>query len=278
MSKPHGIAWLNIPGYKGESWNPVTGCTKTSAGCANCFAERVSERFGLPWGKPVLHDERIDRPTRWKKPRAIFVCSMSDLFHPDVPGKFINQVWMQIRNNPRHRFIILTKRPKSLLAWTKAKAEYCYWSVGDIWPDNAYIGISAENQDAADDRFPALMALDCPNRIVSVEPMLGPVDLTNVDPGHDEGLQSGFDVLRGCMNGQGESDQSPDLRLRWVICGGESGPGARPMDPDWARSLRDQCQTAGIPFFMKQMSQFGGANKNNIPEDLQIREFPIRRS
>lgn len=263
MSREHGIAWLNIPGYKGESWNPVTGCSKISDGCLNCYAERVSERFGLPWGEPVRHEERMTKPSHWKKPRAIFVCSMADLFHKGVPSQYIFEVRHQAWENPQHKFIFLTKRAdrmSDLLNWGE-------------WPENVLMGVSAEDQ-----RFAALRLHDlfyAPvkiPKIISVEPMLGPVDLTNLVVGRDS--MYGYDALRGCMHGQGPSDHGPN-KLSWVICGGESGPRARPMDPDWARSLRDQCQEAGVPFFMKQMSQHGGSDRHAIPEDLKVREFPV---
>ncbi|MCK4522422.1 MAG: DUF5131 family protein, partial [Nanoarchaeota archaeon] len=173
------IEWTHFPGYKGETWNPVTGCSHVSPGCDNCYAERISKRFGWEWGKPILHPERLNQPTQWKKPRAIFVCSMGDLFHESVSGQFIRQVVHQAENNPRHIFIILTKRPKQLLAWTMdvATMEHGGWhAIDKVWPSNVWLGVTAEDQQAANDRIPILYKIPS-NHLISVEPMLGSVDV-----------------------------------------------------------------------------------------------------
>lgn len=217
------------------TWSPVTGCTKVSAGCKNCYAEGIARRF---WGERKFtdvrcHPERLDIPLKWKKPRKIFVNSMSDLFHDGVPDTFIDSVFDICRETPQHTYQVLTKRPGRM---------FDYFSQVPVCR-NVWLGISAENQDTYDLRHHHLLSLYPPVRFVSIEPMLDSIDL--------------------CLRYHTEN------QFDWVIVGGESGPGYRPMDPDWARSIRDQCRKAGVPFFMKQM-----AGKKPIPKDLQIREWP----
>jgi len=236
-----------------EVWSPVTGCTKISPGCKHCYAERMAKRlrgrFGYPKDEPfqvTLHPERLIGPKKWKKPRMVFVCSMGDLFHEDVPFDFIHQVFnvMADCRGIGHTFLVLTKRPKRMLRFFKSE-DRLY-----IPPKNVWLGVTAENQEQADKRIPILLQIPAKVRFVSVEPMLGPIDLLT-DKYHwleFDGIYPGLD---------------------WVICGGESGPVARPMNPDQARELRDQCKAAGVPFFMKQIDK-----RTPIPDDLMIREFP----
>ena len=241
--KKHKIGWTHFPGYKGETWNPVTGCSSISPGCDHCYAERISKRFGWPWGKPIFHINRLCQPSHWKKPRAIFVCSMSDLFHEGITAEEINKVWMQIFNNPRHLFLILTKRPKRMLEWTTKVAHAKWWPVEEIWPDNVWLGVTVENADYLN-RIDILRDTPAAHKFVSFEPLLGAipdVDLTGID---------------------------------WVICGGESGPGARPMKSQWPVLLLHSCFHARVPFFMKQMSEFDGADKHDIPPFLDVKQFP----
>jgi len=228
------------------TWNPVTGCTQVSPGCDHCYAERITERFHGKgsFAQVRLHPERLTLPLRWRKPRMIFVTSVSDLFHRDVPGEYIAQVFAVMALASRHTFQVLTKRHgrmRSLLndgQWRMRVAvemERIEPYSPEHWPltepflplPNAWIGVSAEDQRRFDLRVPALAATPAAVRFVSAEPLLGPVDLT--------AWASGLD---------------------WVIAGGESGPGARPMHPDWARFLRDQCQRAGVAFFFKQWGEF----------------------
>lgn len=231
-----------------DVWNPVTGCTKISPGCKNCYAERMAKRLagrcGYPADEPfrvTLHPERLEEPLHWKKPRRVFVCSMGDLFHADVPSDFILQVWHVMNLSPQHTFMILTKRaarmemimnewlPSALELSVGLRAKY------KVLP-NVWLGVTAENQEQADKRIPLLLQTPAAVRFVSVEPMLGAVAL---DVSYGQGIGAFF------------IDS-----LDWVICGGESGPGARPMNPDWARDLRDQCQAAGVPFFFKQWGEW----------------------
>lgn len=220
-----------------DVWNPVTGCTKVSEGCRHCYAETIAKRF---WGERKFtdvqcHTDRLDAPRHWKKPRRVFVNSMSDLFHPDVPFEFIDRVFGAMTMACEHTFMILTKRPMRMLDWFN-------WTTHNktgLWPlPNVWLGVTVENQAVADDRIPLLLQTPAAVRFVSVEPMLAPVDI--------------HDFLHPCKVHC--SDDIP--AIDWVICGGETGPGARPMHPDWARSLRDQCTAAGVPFFFKKWGEW----------------------
>lgn len=250
-----------------HTWNPVTGCTKVSEGCRNCYAERMVQRLGsrvharevlpngdgtwrdgedLPFGRVAWHHNRLDQPLHWRKPRRVFVCSMSDLFHPDVPDTFIRAVFTTMAVSRRHTFLVLTKRPERMLALKRHWAEVGLTireGFGAVLP-NVWLGVSVENQATADERIPHLLQTPAAVRFVSCEPMLGPIALWHrMYGGH-------LLNMAPVVNGPG---------LQWVICGGESGPGARPMHPDWARSLRDQCAAAGVPFFFKQWGEWAPA-------------------
>ncbi len=248
-----------------KTWNPVTGCSPISEGCENCYAKRMAQRlrgrYGYPEDEPfrvTLHRDRLEEPLKLRKPSRIFVCSMGDLFHDDVPGRFINEVWMTMLNAKRHTFIVLTKRPERLLQWTTTAAMAKQWPIEGIWPEHIWLMVTVENQRRADERIPILLQTPAVVRGVSVEPMLGPVDLTAVQLDK----YTHMNVLEGCgvTTRPGYMGQSlPNChceRIDWVICGGETGPGARPMHPDWVRFLRDQCQVAGVPFLFKQWGEY----------------------
>jgi len=256
-------------------WNPVTGCTKVSSGCSRCYAERVARRW---WGERKftdvqIHPEKLNIPLCWRTPRRIFVNSMSDLFHEDVPDVFIYDVFGRMMLAKHHTFQVLTKRPERM-------AKLLTHSL----PTNIWLGVSVENQATADERIPLLLKTPAAVRFISAEPLLAPVDLT-----------------KHCFRVDGPGLFSHGTFgdfIQWVICGGESGPGARPFDLDWGRFLRDQCKSNGVPFFMKQLGSwplfefenagnvqkghgkyFGikdrkGADWNEWPEDLRVREFP----
>lgn len=199
------------------TWNPVTGCKEVSPGCAHCYAKTFAERFrgvpGHPYEKGFdlqLRPERLSQPLRWKKPRTIFVNSMSDLFHEDVPYEYIKQVFEVMESAEQHRFQVLTKRSERLAELAPSLP----------WPENVWMGVSVENQRFAS-RVDDLRETDAAVRFLSCEPLLGFLDL-NLDGIH------------------------------WVIVGGESGPGARRMKPEWACAVRDQCVEAKVPFFFKQ--------------------------
>lgn len=217
----------------GKVWNPVVGCTPVSAGCAHCYAKRIFERFhpGESFSDVKCLEDRLEQPFRWKKPTRIFVNSMSDLFHPDVPDVFIHKVFRVIIENPRHTFLVLTKRPERMIDRVPV------FPVSNVW-----LGVSVEDQKTADERIPILLQIPAAIRFVSVEPMLGAVNLKQY-------------LVGDCRAAENVS-RNDRMGLDWLICGGESGPWARPIHQDWARSLRDQCQAAGVPFFFKQWGEW----------------------
>jgi len=258
------------------SWNPVSGCDAVSEGCAHCFAKRMANRlrgrYGYPADEPfrvTLHPERLDEPMHWRKPRRVFVCSMGDFWHPAVPLKFQCQMLTVMKACPEHTFMILSKRAEQMAMFNNA----CGWgSLPNVW-----LGVSAENQERADERIPLLLETPAAVHFISAEPLLGPINLSWAAPCPDCGgagdmgrADSG--KLEPCQLCGGYGDalgHGIDKRLALVIVGGETGPGARPMNPDWARALRDQCEEAGVAFFMKKMS--GGAEP---PPDLMVRQWP----
>ncbi len=221
-------------------WNPVVGCTPASEGCAHCYAKRIYDRFyqDKPFSKIQLHPERVLTPFQWRKPSRIFVNSMSDLFHPDVPFKFIDDIFGVMTGATRHTFMVLTKRPDRMLEF----ANQYYLPGAKV--TNIWMGVTVENQRTADERIPLLLQTPAAVRFISVEPMLGPVDLTGINGALSSWWKNG------------EIDCVDKGSIGWVICGGETGPGARPMHPDWVRALRDQCQDAGVPFFFKSWGEW----------------------
>lgn len=207
-----------------STWNPVTGCTKISPGCKHCYAERMAFRLKAMGQRNyvngfqlTVHEHVLEMPLRWKRPKTIFVNSMSDLFHKDVPLEFISKVFAVMVRASHHRFQVLTKRSKRLLDLSPRLP----------WPRNVWMGVSVENSDYLF-RIDHLRQTDAHIKFVSFEPLLGPI--------HDLDLEG----------------------IDWVIVGGESGPKARPMDPDWVREIRDRCLSARVPFFFKQ---WGGVIK-----------------
>lgn len=235
-----------------ETWNPVTGCTKISEGCVHCYAERMSKRLAGRYGYPpaprgfdvALHPDRLGEPLRWKKPRMVFVVSMGDLFHEDVPDEYIGRVWDVMVRAHWHTFQVLTKRADRMREWVNGwYRRRCSDAIPNIWGL-----VTCENQMRADERIGDLICTRFAVRGVSVEPMLGAVDLS---PWLVKRWIQGYSTPMSRRLGR-DSDPVQKPRLDWVICGGESAPGARPMHPDWARSLRDQCQAARVPFFFKQ--------------------------
>jgi protein gp37 len=272
-----------------EVFNPVTGCTKVSAGCKNCYAERIFPRGHTGSFSEVLcHLERLDQPLHWRKPRRIFVCSMGDLFHPDVPEEFIDQVFAVMALCPQHTFQVLTKRPERMRVYFVNPADVRDRVSGAIidaritprnalfrgqpspagiaegirkgWRPiqfpNVWLGVSCENQEAADERIPLLLQTPAAVRFVSVEPMLGPISFrwAKWDNWRD---------VNGCRR-RVVNEYDGMRMLDWIICGGESGPNARPINPDWARSLRDQCQAAVVPFFFKQWGEWREAKDGDL--------------
>jgi protein gp37 len=284
-----GIEWVRgEDGSDGETWNPTTGCNIVSEGCRLCYAMTLAKRlkamelargtrdpkyqrdgdprtsgpgFGLS-----MHPHVLATPMHWRKPRKVFVDSMSDLFHSEVTTDFITRVFAVMAATPQHTYLILTKRPgrmRSLLSsadfqpavtralLTMPELSRGRWPVPDggvPWPlPNVWLGTSVETQKWADVRIPLLMQTPAAVRFLSCEPLLGPVNLH-----HGHTYCPDHDFAGGFCTGPCPSRRSPD----WVIVGGESGHGARPMHPDWARSLRDQCQAASVPFLFKQWGEW----------------------
>jgi protein gp37 len=246
------------------TWSPVRGCSIVSKGCTNCYAMRQGHRFnyaGGPYegltkltkGGPVwsgeirLVPELLDAPLHWKRPRRIFVNSMSDLFHERVSDEYITSVWRTMADAQQHIFQILTKRPQRMLDYLLPSL-----SIGGIIAaplPNVWLGVSVEDQATADERIPLLLQAPAAVRFISAEPLLGAISLGAVGNG------PWWNTLTGCgdrAGPQGLEHMEQVKPLNWIIVGGESGHGARPMHPDWARSLRDQCAAARVPFFFKQ--------------------------
>lgn len=279
MGDKTGIEWT------GATWNPTRGCSRVSEGCRNCYAERVAGRFSGP-GQPYegltrrtstgakwtgvvrLVPEHLADPLRWRKPRRVFVNSMSDLFHESLSDSEIDQVFgvmAACRHLGRdatsgHTFQILTKRPGRMRKYLGLgrRDQWARWAVhygGKYDPDrlydsilaakgplpNVWLGVSAEDQATADERIPLLLETPAAVRFVSYEPALGPVDFT-------PWLSERFGSADGLCGGETWSRS----RLDWIIAGSESGPGARPAELEWFRSVRDQCAAAGVAFFFKQ--------------------------
>ena len=293
MAERSSIEWTEA------TWNPVRGCAIVSPGCTNCYAMRQAHRFsgkgkpyfgltemskgGPVWTGSILCDETLlDWPLHRRKPLRIFVNSMSDLFHEDVPDEFITKVFITMALAKRHVFQILTKRPQRMHRYlTEVRVLRFGESTMAAEPlPNVWLGVSVEDQRRADERIPLLLQTPAAVRWISAEPLLGPID------------------LQAAKQGCGVID--------WVVVGGESGPGARPFDIAWARSLRDQCRTAGVPYFLKQLgrcplsdrdeghpwaqlydaageplNQWGldgtsakGGDPAEWPADLRVREYP----
>jgi protein gp37 len=225
------------------TWNPVTGCTKVSEGCRHCYAHTMAKRLHA-MGNPrytngfevTLHHDLIDAPLKWKKPRKIFVNSMSDLFHKDVPLEFIQKVFHTMQEANWHTYQVLTKRADRLLELSTELP----------WPKNVWQGVSVEDERVVD-RIDFLRQVPARVRFLSIEPLIGPINNLNLEGIH------------------------------WVIVGGESGPGARPMNADWVRSIRDQCHEQNVAFFFKQ---WGGVQKHRygrMLDDQTYDEYPEKQ-
>jgi protein gp37 len=252
MAENSKIEWTD------GTWNPLAGCTRASEGCDLCYAAVMARRLefmaqaDIAAGKDPGHKAKyigvtnknkagriafngtvnldltaLDEPLTWKKPRRVFVNSMSDLFHKDVPDDFIRRVFDVMDATPQHTYQVLTKRPERMAQWTRD------YYPSDVAP-HIWCGTSVENQERADERIPHLLNVPARVRFLSCEPLLGPVDLWQ-------------------WLGPAEDDPA---HINWIIAGGESGHGARPMHPQWTRSLRDQCQAAGVAFHFKQWGEY----------------------
>lgn len=331
-------------------WNPVRGCTRVSEGCRNCYAERQAIRqsgigkayFGLVrshevnrgsevrheprWtGKIALGDaSRLAEPLSWRKPSYVFVNSMSDLFHADVPFEFIDEVFHVMSVTPEHTYQILTKRPERMLEYVTQRLakKKQYADKFDLCPtvemrnspaaidsrrdakeipSHIWLGTSVENQETADQRIPLLLETPAAVRWVSAEPLLGPIRLDECAPyvlGGDESNPCVMNAFNSSCHHPLTCMEAPKVKgnekgIQWVVVGGESGPGARPCNVQWIRSIVQQCQAAEIPVFVKQLgampmispenalveirngiSDRKGGCISDFPPDLQVRQYP----
>jgi protein gp37 len=312
MTDGTAIEWTHRPGTRGETWNPVVGCDIVSPGCTNCYAMKMAARIekmgtaphyagttkptkaGPVWtGKIALAPERtLLAPLRWTKPRTVFVNSMGDLFHEAIPDETIDRIFAVMALAPQHTFIVLTKRAGRMreyfadifsdggqfervfnrmmfdpacsrapsvretceaygLPWRQPTCAQDWYPLSNVW-----LGVSVEDQRRADERIPDLLATPAAVRFVSAEPLLGPIDF--------------HDYLVRAANGF-----TPPLD--WIIVGGESGPDARPMHPDWARSIRDQCAAAGAAFFFKQWGGLRPKSGGRLLDGREHSAFPEAR-
>lgn len=304
------------------TWNPVTGCSKVSPGCAHCYAETLTRRYAgaagwpetfLPWTPEnaeqnvVIHKDRIHQPSRWIKPRMIFVNSMSDLLHENIPDIYVEMIIDEMERASHHTYQVLTKRATRMreILQRRERRKLDYANAFALCPTeemrtspaakdarkraeagppkHIWWGVTVENQRWADERIPILLDTPAAVRFISAEPLLGPLDLKPYLY-----CQCNAWSRRAAMR-QEQRDNEPIhsatcpisangsyRKLGWVIIGGESGPHHRTFDPEWARDLVRQCRDAGVPAFMKQMGGNRPGNKlEDLPEDLRVREFPV---
>lgn len=285
MGDKSAIEWTDA------TWNPVTGCSRVSPGCENCYAERLaggrlrnSPRYqgtaeataaGPRWtGELRFHTDVLELPLRWTKPRRVFVNSMSDLFHEDIPDEFVDRVFAVMGLASSHTFQVLTKRPERMRKYVEslisgqrkvgdalraleregifdrlalASAFGVEAGSGEGDPPytpfpNLWLGVSVEDQERYDVRVPELIETPAAVRFISLEPLLGPIDFMDGPTSPDSTMAPWSELDLG--------------QIHWVIAGGESGPGARPMHPDWVRSIRDECTASSVPFFFKQWGEW----------------------
>ena len=334
MGATTGIEWTDA------TWNPIRGCSRVSEGCRNCYAESVAHRFSGPgqpcegltkivnghptWsGEVRFVENHLLDPLKWRagvplydattgkacgrdpnRPRRIFVNSMSDLFHENVPDEWIDKIFAVMALCPQHTFQVLTKRPERMLKYLADPAvqdrvagaispfdlesvvrlesyadrshlrgaDGVLVSVFSRWPfPNVWLGVSVEDQATADKRIPLLLQTPAAVRFVSAEPLLGPLELDDIVVKDGPG-----EWHFSCLDDDGSIEDDTDFHgamVDWIICGGESGPGARPMHPGWALGLRDQCVTAGVPFFFKQWGEWSPVERR---DDLPARPWMVR--
>lgn len=244
--------------------NPVMGCTPVSEGCTKCYARAMMRRYAGRTGWPAdpdtatLFPERLEQLRKWKQPRRVFMVSMGDPFHKDVPEPFIAQMFGAMEAYDWHTYMVLTKRPERMRQFCRG-----WWGQDVRPPAHIWLGVSAENQQRADERIPLLLDTPAAVRFVSIEPMLGPVDLTTI---RDDGWRGNPEWSPG----QPMGTMNALRHLDWVIAGGETGPGARSMDLDWVRRIRDDCQAASVPLFIKKLTPRG----EHLLDGQEWRQYP----
>lgn len=285
MSDNSPIEWTDATA------NVINGCTVKSAGCIGCYAMKQAHRFpvrrgltqqsngGMVWtGEVRFNEAALLQVLRWKKPRMIFWNAHGDMFHENVPDEWIDRCFAVMALTPHHTHQVLTKRADRMREYFSnldhqriISAAHAIDSEGGAWLNadhhigklqflpliNVWLGVSVENQAAADERIPDLLATPAAVRWISAEPLIGPVDLTWIEFPNERGRTEHWDALDlHLVDGEPMPAGNCDATLDWVVCGGESGAKARPMHPDWARSLRDQCAAAGVPFLFKQWGEW----------------------
>lgn len=301
MAATSSIEWT------GATWNPVVGCEAVSPGCAHCYAATMTRRLeamgqadytGLTTAKHFngqirLLPHKLDIPLKRRKPTTYFVNSMSDLFHEDVPDEFIDRVFAVMALCPQHTFQVLTKRAERMAAYISAAEnrvahvrdlnalEFGTLDCRPLWPlRNVWLGVSCEDQQRADERIPWLLKTPAAVRFISAEPLLGELEIKGFM--HDSICFETLDDI-GCI-----CSEPREVHLDWVIVGGESGPGARPMRLEWAQSIVEQCKDAAVPCFVKQLGakpiNFNGeplryedrkgGDIETWPSNLRVRELP----
>lgn len=317
------IDWTHHPGFKGKTLNPLRGedgrwhCTKISPGCSNCYAESMNlsgywnpDKYRIPYkahaDRMELHEETLLKPLGWGKPHCVFMCSMTDIFHPAVTDKWLYRLFAMMLMADKHRFLILTKRPERAVEfiygehfWAilegnvhrlyheRTGKDPSMWYAVHEFPKHLWFGVSCENQEYAEKRIPLLLKLPFAVRFVSLEPLLGPINLRNLNTAPLLSL----DALTGNETMEGVPANGPSLD--WVIVGGESGKNARPCRLKWIRAIVDDCQETGVSVFVKQLGRRviedysvdqgeaylalrnkKGADVAEWPADLRVKELP----
>jgi protein gp37 len=268
------IAWTD------ETINPIVGCSRISAGCEKCYAETAAKTARLQqfpqyqkvakWNGTVeFVESQLIKPYEWKKSKKIFICSMADIFHENVPFNWVEEIFYMIENCPQHTFQILTKRPERMIEffdWYIARNSDHSVELQWTMPDNIWLGVSCENQAMADKRIPLLMEIPAKVRFLSCEPLLEPINLSKFLP--IEWSEIAEDWIESWPGiGSYSRDAYPD----WIIVGGESGAGSRPCHIDWIRDIASQCQSAKVPVFIKQLGSNAIATRSDNTGNYKLK-------
>ena len=271
-----------------KTWNPISGCTKISEGCKNCYAEKMANRLkamgikGYENGFAVtLHRAKLDEPLNRKKPTMYFVCSMADIFHDEVPFEFVDRIIETVEYSPQHTFQILTKRPERMKQYFEDRLlkSKINWVLKNGMPKNLWLGVTAENQEQADKRIPILLDTPAAVRFVSIEPMLEKINLQWIkSSARWEKLI--INVLKGevshVTNDNGHY-KTQSKKIDWIIVGGETGAKARPLQYEWVKAIQEQCKASNVPFFFKKWGKLGQTDKTLVDghiDGVECRAMP----